>query len=49
VKAVVDTICLFLLASMAAAFVTAALIFGFSEQPHVQANQGFDRAGEVGR
>jgi type IV secretion system protein VirD4 len=49
VKAVVDTACLFLLATMAAAFVTAALIYGFSEQPHVQANQGIDRAGEVGR
>jgi type IV secretion system protein VirD4 len=49
VKAVVDTTCLFLLAAMAAAFVTAALIFDFSEQPHVQADQGIDRAGQVGR
>jgi type IV secretion system protein VirD4 len=49
VKAVVDTTCLFLAAAMAAAFVTAALMVGFSEETSVEANQGIYRASEVGR
>ena len=49
VKAVVDATCLFLAASMAAVLVTAALMSGFSEDTHVEANQGTYRASEVGR
>jgi type IV secretion system protein VirD4 len=49
VKAVFDTACLFLTASLLAAFFTAAVVFGFSEEGHVEANEGFYRTSEVRR
>ena len=48
VKAVFDTACLFVTATLGAVFFTVAVVFGFSEEGHVETNPGFYRAVEVG-
>ena len=49
VKVAVDTASLFLCASLLAAGITAAVILGFPEDNHVEANQRVHRASEGGR